>query len=348
MFLSLCRQMLSAAVALGATIGLMATAASAQQDQAAFFKGKTVRIIVGFGAGGGYDAYARMIEPYLAKALGATVIVENQPGAGGVSALNRFNSAPPDGLQMTLINGTAAGLSQVISQSGVQYDLTKFGYLGLVSASPWVWLVNPAQPLVTTAQQALAPGMKIRWGASGPVDGMSDGAAIACEALKLDCKIVIGYKGTAEVALAVQRGEMDSVYVSDTSANNYVKSGQNKAVVTMSREKSRFFPDLPTIFEAVKLTPEQEWWFDFRATLDNLGRIMAVPPGMAPDRLAYLQGVMKQVLTDPKLMAEGQKSQRYVDFQDADSTRKMVQDVIANLSAEQKAMVKTVVTEKFR
>jgi tripartite-type tricarboxylate transporter receptor subunit TctC len=346
MILSLCRKLLPA-LAVSAVVGFMATAAKAE-DPAAFFKGKTVRLIVGFGAGGGYDAYARMIEPYLAKALGATVIVENQPGAGGVSALNKFYTAPPDGLQMTLINGTAAGLSQIIGQSGVHYDLTKFGYLGLVSASPWVWLVNPTHPVVTTVQQALAPGMKIRWGGSGPVDGMSDGAAVTCEALQIDCKIVIGYKGTAEVALAVQRGEMDSIYLSDTSANNYVKSGQNKPVVTMARQKSRFFPNLPTIFEAVKLTPDQEWWFDFRATLDSLGRIMAVPPHMPAERLAYLQSVMQKVLSDPALIAEGEKSQRYIDFQDADNTRTLVTNAIANLSDEQKARVKKVVTEKFR
>lgn len=333
--------------ALGAVACMVATPAAAQ-DQAAFYKGKTVRIIVGFGPGGGYDTYARMIEPYLAKALDATVIVENQPGAGGVTALNRLYVAPADGTQMMLVNGTAAGLSQIISQSGVKYDLSKVGHLGLVSASPWVWLVNPTHPVVKTAQEALKPGLKIRWGASGPVDGMSDGAAVTCEALKLDCKIVIGYKGTADVALAVQREEMDSLYLSDTSANNYVKSGQNRPVASMSREKSRFFPELPTIFEAVKLTPDQEWWFDFRATLDNLGRILVVPPNVPKERLAYLQGVVQKVLTDPQLIAAGEKSQRYIGYQDAEKTRQMVLNVIANLSPEQKARVKTVVTEKFR
>lgn len=342
------RTFMPAALVLAAAVGLAAAPSSAQQDQAAFYKGKTVRIIVGFGPGGGYDAYARMIEPHLAKALGATVIVENQPGAGGVTALNRIYAAPADGLQMMLVNGTAAGLSQIVQQTGVQYDLSKLGHLGLVSASPWVWLVNPTHPVVQTPQEAMKPGLKVRWGASGPIDGMSDGAAVTCEALKLDCKIVIGYKGTAEVALAVQREEMDSLYLSDTSANNYVKSNQNKAIATMSREKSRFFPQLPTIFEAVKLTPDQEWWFDFRATLDNLGRILVVPPNMPAERLAYLQSVVQKVLKDPALLAEGEKSQRYVDFQDAEKTRKMVMDVIANLPPEKKAQVKNVVTEKFR
>jgi tripartite-type tricarboxylate transporter receptor subunit TctC len=75
----------------------LAPTAHAQQGEAAFFKGKTVRMVVGYGAGGGFDLYARMIAPYLAKNLGAQVVVENQPGAGGITALNKImNNTPPD------------------------------------------------------------------------------------------------------------------------------------------------------------------------------------------------------------------------------------------------------------
>ena len=104
---------------------LLPIAARAQSSEAAFFKGKTVRVIVGYGAGGGFDLYARMIAPYLGKALGANVIVENQPGAGGIGALNRMMTAPPDGLQIMLVNGMAAAFGQFIEQQGVRYDLAK-------------------------------------------------------------------------------------------------------------------------------------------------------------------------------------------------------------------------------
>jgi len=318
--------------------------ASAKADEADFFKGKTMRLVVGYGSGGGYDAYARMIAPYLSKRTGANVVVENQPGAGGLTALNRTYIAPGDGLTMMIVNGTAAGLSQIVEEPGVKYDLGKFGILGIVSASPWVWLVNPDHPIVTTVAEAMKPGVKIRWSASGPIDGLSDGAAITCHALKLDCQIIIGYKGSNEAALAVTRGEMDSIYVSDTSANNYVKSGQNKAVATMGRKKSRFFPDLPTIFEQVKLTPEQVWWFDFRATVDDLGRILVTPPGVPAARLAYLQTAVKEVLNDPKLLAEGEKSQRYIDYQDPETTRNKVNGAVSNLTPEQKAQIKQVLS----
>src|SRR5262249_6415351 len=106
--------------------------ARAQEAEKAFYAGKTVRMIVGSGTGGGYDVFSRMIAPYLAKVLGATVIVENQPGAGGLVALNRLYVAPPDGLQISLANGTSAAFAQLTDQQGVRYELPKFTYLATV------------------------------------------------------------------------------------------------------------------------------------------------------------------------------------------------------------------------
>jgi tripartite-type tricarboxylate transporter receptor subunit TctC len=323
-------------------LAVLTTSAAFAQDAAAFYKDKTVKIVVGYGPGGGYDAYARMIAPHLSKAIGATVIVENHPGAGGLTALNRTYTAAPDGLQMMIVNGTAAALSQLIEQDGVQYDLDKFGNLGIVAASPWIWLVSPNSTIKAPAD-VMKPGLKVSWAASGQIDGLGDGAAITCEALKLTCNIVRGYEGSNAAALAVTRGEMDALYVSDTSANQYVKSGSAKAVATMGRDKSRFFPDLATIFDQVKLTQEQQWWFDFRATLDDLGRILVAPPGLPADRLAFLQSAVAKVLNDPAVKAEGEKSQRYIDFQDASKTRAKVSSVVGGLTADQKALVKTVI-----
>ncbi len=116
---------------------------AAQDSEQAFFSGKTVRFVVGFGAGGGYDAYARMLAPYLSKTLGATVIVENRPGAGGLLALNGVYIAPPDGLTMMIVNGTAAVYSQLTDLQGARYDLGKIGYLATLSAPPSLWTVSP-------------------------------------------------------------------------------------------------------------------------------------------------------------------------------------------------------------
>ena len=110
-------------------------ASLAQDSETAFFQNKTVRIIVGFGAGGGYDIYARTIAPYIAKNLGSSVsvVVENQPGAGGLTALNRIYTAAPDGLQMMLVNGT--GGTVYLGNSGVT---TTTGYALAASSAVYV------------------------------------------------------------------------------------------------------------------------------------------------------------------------------------------------------------------
>ena len=292
------------AFALGAMVWLAAAPAAAQDDKA-FFSGKTVRIVVGFGAGGGYDAYARMIAPYLASALGTIVVVENQPGAGSLLALNRVFTAAPDGLTMMIVSGNAAALSQLTEQAGVRYDLAKFGYLATISASPWVWLVGP-DTVLRTPHAAVTAKQKWRWAASGPADGLSDGAAFTCAALKLDCHVVLGYKGSADAALAVTRGEMDALYVSDTSANNYVLAKQNLPLAIMGRKKSRFFPNTPSIHDALKLDAEAQWLLDFHNAVTDLGRIMVVSPGLPEARLAFLQKVFGDVLNDGAGATTGQ------------------------------------------
>src|SRR3979490_2784467 len=135
-------------------LALAMPAGPAQDAERAYLSGKTVRLVVGYGPGGGYDAYARMIAPHLSKVLGTSVVVENQPGAGGLVALNRIYTAAPDGLTMMIVNGTRASLSQLTEQAGVRFDLGQLGYLGTVSASPWMWLVGP-NSTIKTPQDAM-------------------------------------------------------------------------------------------------------------------------------------------------------------------------------------------------
>jgi tripartite-type tricarboxylate transporter receptor subunit TctC len=323
---------------------LTAPAAHAQDAERAFLTGKTIRLVVGYGPGGGYDAYARMIAPHLGKVLGASVVVENQPGAGGLVALNRLATTAADGLTMMIVNGTGSALSQLTEQPGVRFDLGQFGYLGTVSASPWMWLVGPSSP-IKTPRDAMKLGKKINWAAGGPADGLSDGAAFTCEALALDCHVVLGYAGSNQAALAVTQGEMDAIYVSDTSASNYAASGQQHAVAAMGKVRSRFFPDAPTIFEALELSPDQQWLFDFRTKLEDLGRILLVPPNMSPSRLSYLQSAVKATLTSPELVAEGEKTQRYINYLDAAATFRNAQDVVKNITPDQRKRVQDILTK---
>ena len=310
-------------------------AASAQSADAGFYKGKTVRIVVGYTAGGGFDLYARMIAPYIARELGANVVVENQPGAGGITATNRMMTAPPDGLQIMLVNGLAAAFGQFTEQQGVRYDLGKLEHLGTVSGNPWIWLVTSTAPW-KSVQDVVADKRRYMWSAGGPIDGLSDGAAFTCEALQLDCNIVLGYPGSNDSALSVAKGEMDMMYIVDTSAANYVATGQIRALATMGRTRSRIFPDVPTIFEAAKLSDEAAALLDFHSTAEKLGRILVAPPGTPPERLAALRAAIKVALTDPALIAEGEKTQRTVEYSSAEDTRKATLGVVSDPTPEQK------------
>ncbi|MDB5571201.1 MAG: extra-cytoplasmic solute receptor family protein [Hyphomicrobiales bacterium] len=332
-------------LAFGLACLLGAAPASAQDAEKQFFHGKTVRLVVGSGTGGGYDIYARLIAPYLTRALDATVVVENQPGAGGISSLNRLYVATPDGLTMSFANGTSAAFAQITEQPGLRFDLAKFDYLATVGAPPGIWLVGPESPFRTVKDIASA-GRKLQWGASGPSDGLGNGAAFACTALKLDCQIVAGYTGSNQAALAVTKGEMDAVYIPESSANNFVKAGQLVALATMARKKSRWFQDKPTIHEAMPLDADAQWLFDFHSGVEDLGRVMILPPGMPKARLAYLQGVVKEVLHNPQLIADGERSERIIEYLDPESTLQNALKVVAQVTPEQKARVQKIVSRE--
>ncbi|MDP4594873.1 MAG: tripartite tricarboxylate transporter substrate-binding protein [Beijerinckiaceae bacterium] len=320
--------------------GMAALTVPAAAQDADFFKDKTIKIIVGYGPGGGYDTYARLLAGPIAKKLGAKAIVENQPGAGGINALNKLVIAKPDGLSFMIVNGTAAAMAQLAGQRAVRYDLGKMSTLATIAKSPWVWMVHKDSP-IKTIDDAIKSTKEIRWAASGPIDGLSDGALFTCEALKLKCKVIYGYKGSNDAGRAVMQGEMDAIYVSDTSAFNYAKAGGVRAVAVINRKPSRFFKDIKPIFDTVKLSKEAEWLFDFHTTVEDLGRIFVAPPNMQPGRLKVLQDAIGAVLTDKDIIAMGEKSRRYIDYVDAAQTRKNIATVV-NVTPEEKARIRKV------
>jgi len=321
-------------LALAAILAIAAPAA-AQSD---LYKGKTVRMVVGSGVGGGYDIYARLLVRHLEKVLPGQPTVITQTGAGGITSLNRLYIAAPDGLTMSFANGTSAAFAQITEQPGLRFDLAKFDYLAIVGAPPGLWLVAANSPW-RSVKDIIASGKKLNWGASGPSDGLGNGAAFTCAALKLQCQIVAGYTGSNQAALAVTKGEMDAVYIPESSANNFVKAGQNFALATMARKKSRWFQDRPTIFEAADIDAEAQWLFDFHSGVENLGRVMILPPNMPKARLAYLQKIVKDVLHDPQLIADGERTERIIEYLDPESTLKNAQAVVANMTPEQRSRV---------
>lgn len=332
------------AVALGC--GVFASSAPAgAQDAAMPLKGETVRIYVGFSPGGGYDAYARMLAPLFEKKTGATVVVENKPGGGGLTALNQLVRAKADGTHMMMLNGEGAIMAQLVKQDGVAYDMTKVNTLARVAHEQHLVLVNPNMP--NTLKEILASGKKVKFSAVGRIDNLSDYAAVLCEALKMDCQIIVGYKGSKEAGLAVMNGEVDALAISDGSGNDYSQGGKTKVIAAIGNARSPFKPDVATVYEQFKLAPDRKWFMDFRLSVKDYGRVMVAPPGVAPDRLKYLQQVWKEILTDPAVLADADKSKRPLSYEAPEKLNKAIKDILESLTPAQIRDINEVLQKKY-
>ena len=319
----------------------------AHATEADFYKGKTVRLVNGGAAGSGYDLYSRMLAPWLAKELGTTVVVESRPGAGMMTAMNHVWGAAPDGLTLMLAPGEGAVFAKLTDDPALRFDLTKFPIVARVNTAPRVLIVNPDGPFKKMADFAKPP-KTIFIGANGKTDGASDTSAVVCHALKLPCKIMIGYPSSKEFSMAAIRGEVDGTILVDDSAMRYSDNNQLRALAVISRERAPLMPKVPTIFEELKLDAEATWWIDFREDLRKIGRLLIVPPGIAPERLAYLRMIAKKVLNDKEALAEFEQRNQPALFGEPEDMAKLVTKALDGSIGEARLReLKYVITEKY-
>src|SRR3546814_394241 len=190
--------------------GLFGTAPAAAETAAEFYQGKVVKLVVGYGPGGGYDLYARLLAPHLEQRLGATVVVENRPGGGGMVVISQLANGDGDGLTLVLANLEAAALGQILDSAGIRFDVTALPVLARVGSDPKIVLLGTGSPFRSIADLQAAD-RPIRWSGGGKTDAIADNAAVLSHALGLRAEIIIGYKGAKESALAAARGEADGM-----------------------------------------------------------------------------------------------------------------------------------------
>ena len=231
--------------------------------------------------GGGYDAYARFLAPHLERETGATVIVENWTGGGGLVALNRLSADRSEGLTLMLINSPSAIISQILGMEGVRYNLRDLVWLGRVLAERNVILASPVSPYRSLAD-LVNSDRTVRWASPG-VTANAGIAALISQALDLKSKIIVGYKGTGEASLAALRGEADLVAMSETSAYQQAHNNGIVPIAVVGTGRSTLLPDVPTVAEQYDLSPGQAWWINYAAGVMEAGRALAtsshIPPG---------------------------------------------------------------------
>ena len=316
------------------------------ETAADFYRGKTVRLVIGAGPGGGYDAYARLIAPELEKRLDATVVVLNKPGGGGNIALNNVAAADPDGLTLMLANGPATVLGQLFNAEGIRFDLTKLTWLASVSSEARVVMVSPKSPF--RSLDDLRDAAEIKWAATGGTSYLSLSAAFVSEAMGFNSRIIVGYKSSKEAALAAMRGEVDGLVVSATSARRYAKGGRLRPLVVVGGERSLVLTDLPSITEVARLNDSEVWWINYTALIARVGRALVTAPDVAADRRDYLRQVLKDILTDPEFTASAKEKGRPITFRTGSDTANIIADALSSLDGDRLSAVKAVALTKYR
>ena len=269
------RPRLARRVAALALVGMLAPIAVAQE-----FPGRPVHVIVPFPPGGGTDALARIMAPGLTKAWGQPIIVENKPGASGHIGAEAVAASPPDG--HTLLMSSTASLTPK--------NVDKFAPVTLVSASPYVVVVNPKVPASTIAELVAYakknPG-KLTFGSSGT------GAAshLAGELFKSMAGVEmlhVPYKGTGQAVTDLLAGQIDVMSAPGETVMAHVKAGKLHALAVTSAQRATALPDLPTVAESGVPGYEAIGWFG-----------LLVPAGTPRALVERISRDANRVLADP-------------------------------------------------
>jgi len=289
-------------------LGLATAPAAAQEDT--YFKGKEISISIGFGAGGGYDTYGRLMARHFGRFVpgNPTVIAKNEPGAGGMKlASTIYNVARKDGTELGLFAATSA-LEPLFGTEEAKYETTKFTWIGNLDSdvsSCGVWKhtgIKNWEDLKTK---------ETTFGATGPAAITSIHPLVLGSLFGLKTKVILGYQGTRDVNLAMQRGEVDGtcgMYMSSIRSQYQadVDSGALTILMTFGTERTKDFPNVPSVFELIKNDDDRKL-ADLIWGSDRIGRPIAAPPGLAPERAATLRKAFDAMVKDPEFLAEANK-----------------------------------------
>ena len=285
-----------------------------------FYRGKTVRIVVGFSAGGGYDQYSRLIARHLSRHIpgNPNVLVDNMAGAGSMIAANHmYNAAPKDGTVIGNLSGPIV-LEQLFGNPAVQYDMGKFRYLAVPVSESYLMIAHKRTGITKFDEVRGDKGKSLTVGAI-PGSTVEHAPIMVREVLNANLKVVSGYKGTADVRLALDSGEVDGFFNTWTSSKvtsmDKVKSGEwvILAQLTETPMKDLIVPNVPTIQKIVR-SEEQRLLLKYgTSTPNDFGKVYVVPAGVPADRAAALENAFAKVFNDKELRADADKGRLEID-----------------------------------
>jgi len=300
--------------------------------QEPFYKDKTIRIIVGASAGGGYDTYSRTIARHIGRHIpgNPTFVVENMPGAGFlISANYMFKVAKPDGLTIGHFIG-GLFLQQLLGKPGIEFDAAKFEYVGVPTQDNYVIGISKKTG-ITSMDQWMASKTVIKLGGVGAGSATDDIPKVLMATIGLPAQLVSGYKGTADVRLAYDSGEVQGVCNAWESLvatwPNQLKSGDLTIVLNTT---AKVLPDLPTVPLSISYAKTDEVRKLINALVHSVGpaaRPYMLPPGTPKDRLMTLRKAFMDVMKDPEFLADAKKAKLDINPLDGQELDQNVREV---------------------
>jgi tripartite-type tricarboxylate transporter receptor subunit TctC len=313
---------------LAAAPGVVAGPAVAQED---FYRGKTLRVVVGFSPGGGFDTFARTLARHLGRHIpgGPAIVVENMPGAGSMIAANHlYKVAKPDGLTAGHFIG-GLFLGQVLGQKGIEFDARKFEFVGAPARDHVVCVLAKASG-ITSVEKWLAAPAPVKMGGVAPGASTPDNGVRALKAaLGLPIQLVTGYKGTADIKLAVESGELAGTCFNWGSIRaTWRKQLDAGEVAVVLQLAPKAHPDLPGVPLAIDLakTEEGRRILEVAVHADSaVVRSVTLPPGTPKERVQLLRRAFQATLRDPAFLAEAEKARLEIEPLPGEELEKVVE-----------------------
>jgi hypothetical protein len=306
---------------------MVISALSASVDE--FYKGKTIQFIVGGTAGGGYDTYTRLIARYFAQYVPGkpSTVVQNMPGAAMLIAANyTFNSAPRDGTVIGHWSGPLI-LQHLMGNPAVQFEGRKFGWLGMPTADSLVCITTDRSG-IKTAEDWRNAKTRVKLGAIGAGTSGTDDTKLLAAATGFPMQLIEGYKGTADIRIAAETGEVDGTCAfgwqsAKVTWANALRERQVHVVLQTMLEPHPELKGVPLAIDYAK-TDEGKKFLRIASELYGKQRLYSLPPQVPEQRVRVLQKAFIDTLKDPQLLAEAEKAKLEIDPVDGPAIEKMV------------------------
>jgi tripartite-type tricarboxylate transporter receptor subunit TctC len=294
--------------------GAAATNGSAASTDGDFYRGKVIRIIVGFSAGGGFDTYARTLSRYMGKYIAGnpSIIVENMTGAGSLIAANHvYRVAKPDGLTIGAFNGNQI-LSQLVGAQGINFDARKMEWMGAPGYNHDLCVLSQKTG-IANGDQWLSSKTPLKLGGSAPGTPPDDGPKILKEAIGLPMRLITGYKGTADIRVAVESGEVDGLcgFSWASVRSTWRKAIESGQVVVVLQSAPKAHSDLPKVPLSINFAKTPEARQLIEAGVHQPSAITygySIPPGTPKDRVQLLRKAFSQAVKDPDFLNDAGKA----------------------------------------